>query len=64
MVDTSAYEPECEDTWCALKESKRFDVRGQFGRVLSGDGVARDLGLDIKMHEKNENDKGSAAEEL
>jgi len=43
MAETSAYEPECEDTWCALKDTIKWNVRGQFGKELSGEGVAREL---------------------
>ena len=48
MAETSAYEPECEDTWCALNETITWNVRGQFGKALSGDGVVRDLEFEAK----------------
>ena len=48
MADTAAYEPDCEDTWCSLNNSIKWDVRGVFGRALSGDGVSRDLGFSDK----------------
>jgi hypothetical protein len=48
MADTAAYEPDCEDTWCALNNTIRWDVRGEFGRVVSGDGVSRGLGFSEK----------------
>jgi len=43
MAATSAYEPDCDDTWCTLNDTIKWDVRGEFGRTLSGDGVSRDL---------------------
>mmetsp|Transcript_6422 Transcript_6422/g.12392 ORF Transcript_6422/g.12392 Transcript_6422/m.12392 type:complete len:274 (+) Transcript_6422:203-1024(+) len=43
MAETSALEPECEDTWCSLNDTIKWDVRGEFGRYVSGDGVVRDL---------------------
>ncbi|KAL7526468.1 hypothetical protein ACHAWF_001783 [Thalassiosira exigua] len=43
MAETSAYEPECEDTWCGLNDAIQWDVRGVFGKVLSSDGEQRDL---------------------
>jgi hypothetical protein len=45
MVETSAYEPECENTWCLLNDTKKWNVRGEFGKILSGDEVVRDLHL-------------------
>ena len=43
MATTSAYEPDCHDTWCSLNDTIEWDVRGEFGRYLSGDGVSRDM---------------------
>lgn len=48
MADTSAYEPDCEDTWCALNDTITWNVRGEFGKSLSGDGIVRDLDFDAK----------------
>ena len=48
MAATSAYEPDCDDTWCTLNDTIKWDVRGEFGRTLSGDGVSRDLDFDGK----------------
>lgn len=48
MEETSATEPDCEDTWCTLNETITWDVRGQFGKIVSGDGVVRDLNFDEK----------------
>lgn len=50
MAETSAYEPECEDTWCALNKPAvlQWDVRGQFGKTISGDSIVRDLEFEKK----------------
>ncbi|KAL7543955.1 hypothetical protein ACHAXR_013368 [Thalassiosira sp. AJA248-18] len=48
MAETSAYEPDCEDTWCTLNNTIQWDERGEFGKVLSGDGVVSDLDFDAK----------------
>jgi len=48
MAETSAYEPDCVDTWCALNDTIKWDVRGEFGKHLSGDGVVRDLEFERK----------------
>lgn len=48
MASTSSYEPECEDSWCALNGTKKWDVRGVFGSILSGDGVSQGLGFSEK----------------
>ncbi|KAL9178329.1 hypothetical protein ACHAXT_001757 [Thalassiosira profunda] len=48
MAETSAYEPDCEDTWCGLNDTLKWDVRGQFGKAISGNGVASDLGFEEK----------------
>ena len=45
MVETSAYEPGCENTWCLLNDTVKWNIRGEFGKVITGDGVARDLHL-------------------
>ena len=37
MAETSAYKPDCENTWCGLDNVIKWDVRGEFGKVLSGD---------------------------
>lgn len=46
MAETSAYEPDCKDTWCTLNDTLKWDVRGEFGKALSGDGVVSDLDFD------------------
>jgi len=43
MAETAAYEPDCEDTWCGLDKAIKWDVRGEFGKVLSGDGIVTGL---------------------
>lgn len=48
MAETSALEPDCADTWCALNDTLWWDVRGEFGTTLSGDGVRRDLDFEGK----------------
>ena len=48
MAETSAYEPECEDTWCSLNNTIKWDVRGEFGKYLSGDGIKRDFNFEEK----------------
>ena len=52
MAETSAYEPECEDTWCSLNDTIKWNVRGEFGKVLSGDGIVRDLDFESKRIRK------------
>ena len=48
MAETSAYEPECEDTWCSLNNTIKWDVRGEFGKYSSGDGIKRDFNFEEK----------------
>lgn len=52
MAETSAYEPDCEDTWCSLNDTIKWDVRGEFGKYISGDRAVRDLDFDAKKIHK------------
>ena len=52
MEGTSAIEPECEDTWCTLNNTIMWDVRGEFGKYVSGDNIVRDLDFDKKKIRK------------
>ena len=49
MAETSAYEPDCDDTWCTLNDTILWDIRGQFGKYLTGDNALRDLEFDAKQ---------------
>ena len=48
MAETSALEPECEDTWCTLNQTLKWNIRGEFGKAISGDGIKHDLAFEAK----------------
>jgi len=48
MAETSAYEPDCEDTWCSLNNTIKWNIRGEFGKYVSGDNMLHNFDFDTK----------------
>ena len=52
MMENAMEEPECEDGWCSLKDSKKWTVKTELGQVESAKGKT-ELRLD-RMLQRDE----------